>query len=48
MCPRQEAPHILPTGVGPDSGPSQLLGLAGADREVAAPGSCGCVGGNYR
>lgn len=29
-CPRQEAPHILPPGVGPDSGPSQLLGLAGA------------------
>lgn len=47
-CPRQEAAHILPAGVGPVSGPSQLLDLAGADREVAAPGPCGCVGENYR
>lgn len=46
LCLRQEVPPKPPAGAGPGPG-SASPGLAGAGREVAAPGSGGRVRGNH-
>lgn len=43
----KKLPSIFQLGWDPTVGPASL-GLEGVGREVAAPGSRGCVGGNYR